>query len=67
VTLGADKGCDAEDFVMELCARTLRSHVARNSSGRRSAIDRRTTRHPGYATSQRIRKQIEEAFGCAIL
>ena len=30
---------------------------------RRSAIDRRTTRHPGYAKSQRIRKRIEEAFG----
>jgi hypothetical protein len=31
--------------------------------GRRSAIDRRITRHPGYATSQRVRKRIEEAFG----
>jgi hypothetical protein len=37
--------------------------VAQNKSGRRSAIDRRTTRHPGYASSQRIRKRIEEAFG----
>jgi hypothetical protein len=37
--------------------------VAQNTSGRRSAIDRRTTRHPGYAASQRIRKRIEEAFG----
>src|SRR5512133_3850503 len=36
---------------------------AQNKSGRRSAIDRRTTRHPGYASSQRIRKRIEEAFG----
>jgi hypothetical protein len=33
------------------------------TSGRRSAIDQRTTRHPGYAKSQRIRKRIEEAFG----
>lgn len=32
-------------------------------SGRRSAIDRRTTRHAGYAVSQRVRKRIEEAFG----
>jgi hypothetical protein len=32
-------------------------------SGRRSAIDKRTTRHSGYAKSQRIRKRIEEAFG----
>ncbi len=37
--------------------------MAQNTSGRRSAIDRRTTRHPGYAMSQRIRKRIEEAFG----
>ena len=63
VTLGADKGYDAKDFVMELRELNVRSHVAQNSSGRRSAIDRRTTRHPGYATSQRIRKRIEEAFG----
>ena len=41
----------------------VRPHVAQNTSGRRSAIDRRTTRHPGYAASQRIRKRIEEAFG----
>lgn len=38
-------------------------HVAQNMSGRRSAIDRRTTRHAGYGVSLRIRKQIEEAFG----
>jgi hypothetical protein len=38
-------------------------HVAQNTSGRSSAIDGRTTRHAGYAVSQRIRKQIEEAFG----
>src|ERR671910_506396 len=63
VTLGADKGYDAKDFVMELRERNVRPHVARNSSGRRSAIDRRTTRHPGYAASQRLRKRIEEGFG----
>ena len=63
VTLGADKGYDAKDFVMELRELNVRPHVARHSSGRRSAIDRRTTRHPGYATSQRRRKRIEEAFG----
>ena len=38
-------------------------HVAQNTSGRSSAIDARTTRHGGYAVSQRIRKRIEEAFG----
>ena len=39
------------------------AHVAQNNNGRRSAIDRRTTRHAGYAISQRVRKRIEEAFG----
>jgi transposase len=63
VTLGADKGYDAADFVMELRELNVRPHIAQSSSGRRSAIDRRTTRHPSYATSQRIRKRIEEAFG----
>ena len=41
----------------------VRPHVAQNTAGRRSAIDRRTTRHSSYAKSQRIRKRIEEAFG----
>ncbi len=39
------------------------SHVAQNTSGRRSAIDGRTTRHGDYVVSQRIRKRIEEAAG----
>ena len=38
-------------------------HVAQHTNGRRSAIDERSTRHPGYAVSQRIRKRIEEVFG----
>ena len=38
-------------------------HVAQNTRRRRSAIDGRTTRHAGYAASQRVRKRIEEAFG----
>jgi DDE family transposase len=63
ITLGADKGFDAQDFVNELRAMKVTPHVAQNSSGRRSAIDRRTTRHAGYAMSQRARKRIEEAFG----
>ena len=63
VTLGADRGYDAADFVEELRALNVRPHVAQNTSGRRSAIDKRTTRHPGYAASLRIRKRIEEAFG----
>ena len=63
ITLGADRGYDAADFVEELRTLNVRPHVAQNISGRRSAIDRRTTRHPGYAASVRIRKRIEEAFG----
>jgi transposase len=63
VTLGADKGYDARVFVNELRAMNVRPHVAQNTNGRGSAIDGRTTRHVGYAISQRIRKRIEEAFG----
>jgi len=65
ITLGADKAYDTGDFVMQCRERTVTPHVAQNTNGRRSAIDRRTTRHPGYAVSQRIRKRIEEAFGWA--
>jgi len=63
ITLGADKSYDAADFVEELRTMNVRPHVAQNTHGRRSAIDKRTTRHPGYAASQRIRKRIEETFG----
>jgi transposase len=63
ITLGADRGYDAADFVEELRTLNVRPHVAQNARRRRSAIDGRTTRHPGYAASQRIRKRIEEVFG----
>src|ERR1022692_4349528 len=62
ITLGGDKGFDAADFVMELREINVTPHIARNTT-RRSAIDGRTTRHPGYTVSQRIRKRIEEGFG----
>ena len=65
VTLAADKGYDRADFVRELRDRAVTPHVAQNTSGRRSALDGRTIRHPGYALSQRIRKRVEEAFGWA--
>src|SRR6516164_8291334 len=52
-----------EDFVNELRSMNVTPHVAQNTSGRSSAVDGRTTRHSGYAVSQRIRKRIEEAFG----
>jgi IS5 family transposase len=63
ITPAADRGYDAADFVEELRGLNVRAHVAQNTSGRRSAIDKRTTRHLSYAASQRIRKRIEEAFG----
>jgi len=60
VTLGADKGYDAAAFVRELRDHRVTPHVAQKLA---TAIDCRTTRHPGYALSQRRRKCIEEAFG----
>ena len=62
-TLGGDKGYDTGDCVAALRQRGLTPHVAQNTNGRSSAIDGRTTRHPGYAISQRIRKRVEEIFG----
>jgi transposase len=62
ITLGADRGYDAAEFVEELRTLRVRPHIAQNLS-RRSAIDRRTTRHASYAASLRARKRIEEAFG----
>ncbi len=63
LTLGADKGYDAGEFVRELRQACVTPHVAQKS--RYSAIDGRTTRHAGYALSQKRRKKIEEAFGWA--
>jgi transposase len=63
LTLGGDKGYDAASFVADMRALNVTPHVAQNTSGRRSAIDARTTRHPGYAVSQQKRKRIEEPFG----
>jgi len=63
LTLGADKGYDSADFVAELRQACVTPHVARKL--RHSAIDARTTRHAGYALSQKRRKKIEEPFGWA--
>jgi len=62
-TLGADKGYDTKDFVEEMRKAGVTPHVAQNTSNRSSAIDGRTTRHPGYLVSQRLRKKVEEIFG----
>jgi transposase len=63
VTLGADKNYDVHDFVQKLRGQKVTPHVAQNNARRSSAIDARTTRHPGYAVSQRKRKRVEEVFG----
>jgi transposase len=64
ITLGADKAYDTAAFVMECREEKVTPHVAQNiTSTRGSRIDGRTTRHPGYAVSLRIRKRIEEGFG----
>ncbi len=65
VTLAADKGYDTRECVRKLRDRNITPHVAQNDTNRRSAIDRRTTRHPGYQVSQRKRKLVEQMFGWA--
>ena len=63
-TVGADKAYDTNDFVRTLRSMNVRPHVAQNT--RRpggSSIDKRTTRHDGYAVSQKKRPLIEKAFG----
>jgi len=63
-TVGLDKGYDTQGFVKDLRALRVTPHVSQNVNRRGgSAIDARTTRHPGYEISQRIRKRVEEPFG----
>ncbi|CAA9571610.1 MAG: Transposase, IS4 family [uncultured Thermomicrobiales bacterium] len=62
-TLGADKSYDTRDCVAAMRKRKVTPHVAQNTTGRRSAIDGRTTSWPGYRVSQRVRKRVEEIFG----
>lgn len=69
ITLGADKAYDVADFVAALRARSVSPHIAIDGhvrvtgKPRKTAVDRRITRHGGYAISQRCRKRIEEVFG----
>jgi transposase len=63
ITVGADKAYDVAGFVADLRAMCVTPHVAQKARG--SAIDKRTTRHPGYAISIRRRKLVEEPFGWA--
>ncbi|HEU0289139.1 MAG TPA: IS5 family transposase [Burkholderiales bacterium] len=62
-TVGGDKNYDTADFVAGCRERGCTPHVSQNNTNRRSAVDARTTRHPGYRISTVRRKQIEEAFG----
>lgn len=64
-TLGADKHYDQETFCQRLRENNITPHVAQNIHSRKhhSAVDSRTTRHAGYAISQKIRKRVEEIFG----
>jgi len=69
ITLGADKAYDVKDFVEKLRKRKVTPHMAvqdhltKTGKRRKTKIDGRTTRHPGYRISQRVRKRIEEIFG----
>jgi transposase len=65
-TLGGDAGYDTSDFVSACRERGITPHNAQSrDTRRRSAVDGRTTRHAGYAVSQRLRKRVEEIFGWA--
>lgn len=69
ITLGADKAYDVAQFVYDLRDRSVTPHIAidghlsKTGKRRKTAVDRRTTRHAGYDISQRCRKRIEEVFG----
>jgi transposase len=69
ITVGGDKGFDVADFVDNLRERKVTPHIAvqdhltKTGKRRKTRIDGRTTRHPGYHVSQRRRKRIEEVFG----
>lgn len=62
-TLGADRAYDTRKFVDDCRQLGVTPHVAQNTTNRRSAVDGRTTRHFGYAISQRLRMRIEQIFG----
>jgi transposase len=69
ITLGGDKGYDVSGFVAALRELdvtphiAINGHVSKHGVVRKTAVDGRVTRHPGYAISQVIRKRVEEIFG----
>ena len=65
ITLGADKGYDAQEFIDACLEMGVIPHVAQNTSGRRSAVPDSIATSAGYAVSQNKRKLIEQGFGWA--
>ncbi|WP_332775885.1 IS5 family transposase [Polaromonas sp.] len=65
ITLGADKGYDAQEFIDACLEMKVTPHVAQNTSGRRSAVPDAIAETDGYAVSQQKRKLIEQGFGWA--
>lgn len=63
ITVGADKAYDSEDFVRTVRELNVTPHVTKNDNGRNSNLDRRTTRHAGYAISLSRRWLVEKGFG----
>jgi transposase len=63
ITVGADKAYDTKDFVATARELKVTPHVTKNEKGRRSNLDRRTTRQPGYAISLSRRWLVEKGFG----
>jgi len=63
VTIGGDKNYDTAALIDDWRHLNVTPHVAQNDKRRCSAIDKRTTRHPGYQISQQKRKRVEEIFG----
>lgn len=63
VTVGADKAYDTQDFVATARELNVTVHAQKNDKGRRSCLDRRTTRHAGYARSLSRRWLVEKTFG----
>ena len=65
ITLGADKGYDAKEFIDACIEMKVIPHVAQNTSGRSSAVPEAIAQTDGYAVSQQKRKLIEQGFGWA--
>jgi IS5 family transposase len=63
LTLGADKGYDAQEFVDALDELKVIPHIAQNNNGRRSAVPDSVAGSDGYSISQQKRKRVEQPFG----